>query len=321
MHLSLASQERLYTGLAQALHAGLPPLTYVAAAKGTLPDRLIGALHMGAQHGIPLSTTLGKLGILAGADLAFLQAGEAQGRMPASLRLLARRAADRRRDRGKVVLALAYPLLLALLAVLVLPLPLVFRDGFAAYLGRVVPPLLAFGVVGLLALVVLPRMDRDAGPRRFLRKLGAVLPATGHALRDGSIATFLDVLGTCIAVGLPVRQALPLALDAAPHDAFRTSAPLARLDDGATLAEAVATIPIVPPATVAQIAQAEIAGKFDETLGVLASDHGRRARMATVVAVVALGVIAAASVVGVLAWSVIEAWLLYFRAIEKAAGP
>ena len=319
VRLSLAQRERFFAGMASALESGLTPLAFVDTAAGALPEQLVASLRADQHGGLPLSATLRRLRILEGADLAFLQAGEIQGAVPASLRLLARRAADQRRDRGKVLLAVAYPLFLALGAVVIVPLPLVFRDGFGAYAARVVPLLGLFALAGLFALVLLPRMDREAAPRRFFRRLGLILPATSQALRNGSIGTFLDVLGGCIAAGLPVRQALPLAADAAPHPAFRGGEALRRIDDGRTLAEAVASVAIVPPATIAQIAQGETTGTLDRVLPALAADHRRRARVATVVAVVILALVAAGLVVAVLAWSIFEAWFAYFRQIEGAA--
>lgn len=319
VRLALVERERFFAGLASALEAGLPLLAFLDAAAGALPAPLVRSLRADAVAGLPLSATLRRLRILEGADLAFLEAGEIQGAMPASLRLLARRAADQRRDRGKVLLAVAYPLFLALGAIVIVPLPLVFRVGFGAYAARVAPLLGLFALAGFFALVLLPRMDREAAPRRFLRRLGLILPATSQALRNGSIATFLDVLGGCIAAGLPVRHALPLAAGAAPHPAFRGDGPLRAIDDGRTLAEAVATVAIVPPATIAQIAQGEATGTLDRVLPALAADHRQRARVATVVAVVLLALLAAGLVVAVLAWSIVEAWLAYFRQLGSVA--
>ncbi len=320
VHLSLQQRQRLFLGLAEAIHAGLAPLAFVEAAAGALPAQLVASLRSEFTVGTPLSATLGRLGILAGADLAFLQAGEIQGTMPATLRLLAQRAAERRRDRGRVLLALAYPLLLAIGAVIIVPAPLIFREGVGAWAARVLPLLAGMGAAGFFALVLVPRMRPDAGPRRFLRSAGLVLPGSRQALRNGSIATFLEVLGSCVAAGIAVRQALPLALDAAPHPAFRATGPQERLEAGATLAEAVATIAVVPPATLAQIAQAEVTGTIDRVLPALVADHRQRARVGTLVAVVLLGLVAVGVVVGTLAWSVIEAWLAYFRQVERAGG-
>lgn len=319
IRISLGARERLFRSLGGALAAGLSPLAWIETGGG-LPPRLIQAMRADFRAGLPLSETLRRLGILDGAPLAFLQAGEIQGNLPETLRILADHAAEQRRDRRRLLLALLYPSALALGGAAILPLPILFREGFSAWLAIVGPLLLGAALLALLFLLVLPRLPPEAVPRRLFRRIGLALPLTSHALRHGSLATFLELLGACIASGLPIRQALPLAQQAVPHPAFHVDAPLRRIDAGATLAEALAEIAVVPPETAAQVAQGELAGRLDRVLPTLAAWHRQRSRAATVAAVVAVGILAAGAVMGALAWSVIEGWTSYLRMLEQVGG-
>lgn len=317
--LSLRERERLFARLATAEEAGISPAAILEPA-GEIPADLAGTLRADRLAGVPLARSLGDRGIVEGADLAFLQAGETRGALAATLRQLERRVALQRRERGRILLALAYPTLLALALVVLLPLPLLVREGPAAWAARVVPPLGAGALAAVFVGAVLPRLRREAWPRRVLRGIGLLLPGTSHALRDGSAATFLEVLGGCVAAGLPIRQAIPLAADAAPHPAFRSDAPILRLDAGASLAEAIAALGVFPPATVAAIAQGEIAGALDAALPAAAATHRRRAAIAAIGVAIALGLLAGAAVLGAIAWSVIDGWRGYLRTIEEVTA-
>jgi type II secretory pathway component PulF len=67
-------------------------------------------------------------------------------------------------------------------------------------------------------------------------------------MRSDALAAFLGVLGACLRAGLPARESLALAGEAAaPHPAFEGAAArlVAAVDAGATLVDALRRVPAV----------------------------------------------------------------------------
>jgi type II secretory pathway component PulF len=176
-----------YRSLAALHRAGL---TWPAALEQVpAPDETWHAARRRVSEGAPLSDALGDA--VAPLDLALLRAGEARGALDEALEGLASRHEEARRRRGALRAALAYPVLVAHLAALLLGVP----DLIA---GR---PLAALGWVLLLLVPVHVVLWR-------LRRSGAA--AAEHD------AWALDALGALHDAGVPLSEALPLARAAGP---------------------------------------------------------------------------------------------------------
>jgi type II secretory pathway component PulF len=202
---------------------------------------------------------------------------------------------------------LLYPVSVLLVAMVVLPLPLLFRGPPGAYAARVLPGLAVLAALAVFFLVLLPRQRPDAPARRVLFSLGLVFPLTRPILLHRALATFAEVLGGGISAGIPIREALGLAASATPHPAFTAAgaAMIARLDAGGTLSSALAAVS-PPPSFVAQLNAAEQAGTLDTTLERLSRTHRDATLRATALVLRMLGatvfaaaaIFAAASIIG-----------------------
>jgi len=185
-------------------------------------------------------------------EAALLRVGEEAGALERSLRLLA----DYQMARFRVMMAIkkrmAYPLFLSLVAVWLLPLPLVFHGRQSEYLGSVVTGSLAWYLFG--GIVVTTVSARYFHQPRLVR------------------ARFARTLHTALAGGLPLGRAIRHAVDAAADPALarwivgRTEAQLS----GEALAVTFAGAPFMTAELAGALHVADLTGDTEDSLERLA---------------------------------------------------
>jgi type II secretory pathway component PulF len=315
--IAAASLEALLSFVARSVESGVPLASLASTgALATLPRRAAEKLDADLRAGVPLSQSLDELQALDSGSRALVRAGELHAGLPEALRAVAARLAHRQKVRVGLLLAVAYPALLVLGAAVVLPLPIAFREGMVAYLGRVVPLVLAMVAVAIVTLVVAPRLAPASPLRRGPRWLAQRVPVGRSAALHGALATFAGVLGACVNAGVPVRKAVVLAAEgAAPHPAFE-GAPerlLEELDRGATLAEVLGVIRSMPTTFVAQVGTAEISGTLGSVLPALEDEHEKKARFLWMTFAAIVGASVFAGVLVVIAFQVVSGWIEVFK--------
>ncbi|MBI5543634.1 MAG: type II secretion system F family protein [Deltaproteobacteria bacterium] len=296
--------------LAQTLESGLTASSFVHSGGGVdLPASAAARLAADAGAGLPLSQTLEGLGIVDGPSAGLLRAKESHGGLPSGLVTIADRLADRRRARQRLLGLLLYPYGLLVAAALIVPAPRLFSCTPSAYFSAMRPALVAILSVPALLLGVLPRIDPGGRLRRGALRLGSNVPFVGSAVRNGALAAYADVLGAAIKAGLPVREALPLAAQAASSDpAFDRAAAVTveQLDGGATLAAALGATGAFPASFLSQVGSGEATGKLDEVLEHLRKDHEERSRLGWLGLAIATGAVFAIGVMGLLAYEIVS---------------
>jgi type II secretory pathway component PulF len=234
-----------YRGLASLHRAGI---SWSEALKTTAEDDpALAPARAQVAAGKPLSEALGSL--LPGLDVALIRAGETSGRLEQAFEALSQRHDDERRRRGQRRVALAYPLLLAHVGALLLPLPDLMRGRPGQAVLWLLLPLLP-----IYALLLLSRWKPKGDgplPHRF--------PWTNRVEEEDARA--LDALGSLYDAGVPILEALPLARRAGPRG--RAASDLARAEgrvkDGLDLAGAWHAL---PRTVTAGLATAEKAGSL-----------------------------------------------------------
>ena len=247
---------------------------------------------------------------------ATVAAGESSGRLGDALGRLADYTESRDALARSLLVALAYPLLLTVVAVAiaagllvyVVPqvagvfanlnqeLPLVTRaliaiaDFVRAY-GLAMLVLLAAGVIALRFGLARPAF-REAWDRAVLRT-----PLVGRLVRATNTARAARTLATLSASGVGLLEAMQLAAGTVRnrpmHDALRRAA--ARVREGTGFARALAESGWFPPVAVRLVASGEKSGRLDEMLEQAAQQQSREveATLATVSAVLGPAVIVA----------------------------
>lgn len=218
---------------------------------------------------------------------AMIAAGEGSGALPALLERLAELLERQARIRARILTALAYPLVLAVVAIGVVAALMLFVvpqvvDQFDS-IGQRLPLLtrLVIGVsnllahwwwallLGMAALALLGwRALRDPAIR--LAADGALLrvPLLGRLIRDLHAARLSRTLATMVANRLPLVEGLALTADTVHNRALR-SATLGLVEavrGGGSLSGALKRAGVFPPLLVTLAASGEASGRLDRML-------------------------------------------------------
>jgi type IV pilus assembly protein PilC len=158
---------------------------------------------------------------------------------------------------------------------------------------------------------------------RPLQHAALRLPAIGHAVRTLLLARFTWALRLVLDTSMDLRKALPLALDATGHDAYRRLGPhVARsISRGATLHAALAETGEFPQELLDSLAVGEQTGMLAEVMERQSKEYQARS-------VTAIGVLARA--LGGVIWALIAVLIIvlifriangYASTINKLAAP
>lgn len=215
---------------------------------------------------------------------ATVAAGEASGALGPILERLAEGLERDQQVRGKVITALVYPAVLALVAlgvvtalmVFVVPkvvdqfdsmnqtLPLLTRavigvSDLMRHWGWLIAVVLAGGVGGFVVGMRNPGF-RLAVDRRILR-----LPVVGRLTRDLHGARMARTLSTMIAAGLPVLEGLTITARTVSNRALRASTDMMAdaVREGGGLSAAMRRADVFPPILVHMTASGEASGRLE----------------------------------------------------------
>ena len=246
---------------------------------------VLSGVHAGVVEGQRLSEAMARQGAaFPPLYRATVAAGEASGALGPILERLAEGLERDQQVRGKVITALVYPAVLALVAlgvvtalmVFVVPkvvdqfdsmnqtLPLLTRAviGISDLMrswGWLILLLLAGGIGGFVAGLRNPAF-RLAVDRRVLR-----LPVVGRLTRDLHGARMARTLSTMIAAGLPVLEGLTITARTVSNRALRASTEMMAdaVREGGGLSAAMRRADVFPPILVYMTASGESSGRLE----------------------------------------------------------
>ncbi|WP_296177783.1 type II secretion system inner membrane protein GspF [uncultured Brevundimonas sp.] len=246
---------------------------------------VLSGVHAGVVEGQRLSEAMARQGAaFPPLYRATVAAGEASGALGPILERLAEGLERDQQVRGKVITALVYPAVLALVAlgvvtalmVFVVPkvvdqfdsmnqtLPLLTRvvigvSDLMRNWGWLIALLLAGGIGGFVAGMRNPGF-RLAVDRRLLR-----LPVVGRLTRDLHGARMARTLSTMIAAGLPVLEGLTITARTVSNRALRASTEMMAdaVREGGGLSAAMRRADVFPPILVHMTASGEASGRLE----------------------------------------------------------
>jgi type II secretory pathway component PulF len=270
----------LLSDLASLLHAGMPireALQNIASGKTGPGARLAGRLAESLGGG----STLGDAMACVPAEIpvehvALVRAGECAGRLEEVLRRITARIDEDRRAAAELYQAVAWPVLTAVAAVVLLPLYLVIMGHWIQYL---VLQLAVFGplvFLGALFFWYLPRLPSNCAARDAIESVLFRIPWIRRILVQRALARAFGVLGILIEVGGSLDDAFGLAAAAVTWRALRSglqSVP-AELRRGRKLHEALRSAPglSLEPDWISRIQVGETAGAMDRIFNELGED-------------------------------------------------
>ncbi len=246
---------------------------------------VLSGVHAGVVEGQRLSEAMARQGAaFPPLYCATVAAGEASGALGPILERLAEGLERDQQVRGKVITALVYPAVLALVAlgvvtalmVFVVPkvvdqfdsmnqtLPLLTRavigvSDLMRHWGWLIAVVLAGGLGGFVVGMRNPGF-RLAVDRRILR-----LPVVGRLTRDLHGARMARTLSTMIAAGLPVLEGLTITARTVSNRALRASTEMMAdaVREGGGLSAAMRRADVFPPILVHMTASGEASGRLE----------------------------------------------------------
>lgn len=249
---------------------------------------VVGRVHAGVVEGARLAGALAREGkSFSPLYRAMVAGGEESGALPEILERMAALEERQAEIRGKLFGTLAYPVILAIVAlgvvaalmILVVPkvvaqfddvgqqLPLVTRiviglSDFLAAWWWLVAALVALAMLGFARALARPgfRLRFDSWLLR--------LPFLGRLIRDLHAARMARTLSTMVASRLPILEGLALTVPTIRNHALRTATEgiVAEVRGGGSLSAAMRRAAIFPPLLVYLVASGESAGRLDQML-------------------------------------------------------
>jgi len=299
--LSPADLSLITRQLATLVHSGTPIDEALQAVsrqseKPRLGNMLL-AVRSKVKEGHPLAAAMADFPH-AFDDLyrATVDAGEQSGHLDAVLERLADYTENRHALRQKFQLALIYPVLIAIVAVVVVvglvafvvPKVVAVFEGMGQEL-----PLLTRGLISLsdflqnnwvllvgaivLSVVVVSWLLRHEGPKRQFHKLLLHLPLISRLVRGMNTARFARTFSILASSGVPVLEAMSISAEVVTNLPMRSAVDDAarRVREGTAINKALDNSGYFPPMTVHLIASGEASGNLDEMLERSASAQER----------------------------------------------
>jgi len=290
----------MYGQLADLLRAGVPLLRALETiARAGINNRLATTLRRvgeGVSAGKTLADAMGEQpGVFAPLHTAMIRAGERAGFLEDVLSNLSDFIERVDELRSKIRGAMIYPILLTVLGLLVtLGMLLWFVPRFKTmFMGRELPlptrimfglsdtlreswPVLLGGIV--LAVLLIGGTIRSEWGRRAWERWRLRIPVLGRVIRTISITRFCRILGTMLANGVPILQALAISKDATGSVilADRIEVATESVRGGETLSEPLRAGRLIPPQIIEMIAVAEESNQLDRVLVEIAETVERR---------------------------------------------
>jgi general secretion pathway protein F len=225
--------------------------------------------------------------------VAMVHAGETGGFLDLVLGQIANFQSREQKLLGKVKAATIYPIILAVLGILiVIFLTTFFIPRFSAIFeefGGALPWLtlvivgasefmmkywmIILGVVVLIGLGMQKTLASEEG-RRVTERLLLQVPLFGSVVARFALVRFCRMLGTLVGAGVPLVSALQVANEAIGNQtlADAVSETVKKVRNGASLAAGMAGCPqLFPPSVIEMISVAEETGRLDEELVRMAS--------------------------------------------------
>lgn len=290
----------MYGQLADLIGSGVPLLRALdSLVKSTVSaslKELLKEIRAAVADGRTLTDSMRQYPhVFPSLHTAMIQAGERASFLEEVLRSLSGFLERFEELRGKVMGAMIYPALLTALGTVVMILALIFFvpkfEPLLASAKKPLPTELMFAaskimrshwyvvVLGVGALVAVAWTNlKSEKARRAMEKWRLKVPVVGTAFRLLAITRFCRILGTMLANGVPLLQALKISKDATGSailgELITEAADAVR--DGKRLSEPLAANDFFPEQILAMIAVAEESNKLDQVLVQIADTVERR---------------------------------------------
>ena len=258
----------LFTQLAAMEQAGLPPdkawgLLNLPAPFQTRVELVKKAFRRGSNP----ATAAQSAGLFSPLEANLVRAALLAGSPAQTYRRLAQRCAQSATNEGKMRSGMVLPVAVLVVASVVAPIPQWVAGSLNAsdYVWQVLKPFASVVALGFAVKWLLARPEADAW------RLG--IPTLGRAIARGQARNFFESLGLLLEAGVPMFEALPVAVSTVGINSLRAqyASLLPAMQQGATLSAALRTSAFTPlvlgnPQVIEFIATGEASGTLPEML-------------------------------------------------------
>ena len=241
----------LFVQLAAMEEAGLPF------------DKVLDVVHLPANEAARLKTTRklirqglgiaeagGRSGLFTPLEASLVRTATLSGSPARTYRLFADQCARRAARLRAIKSRMALPAVMLAISIILGPVPGLVTGSLTlgGYLARHLLPWIAAAVMAYLLFDLLRRQQHGAPSTWAIRLHGIVpfVPLFGPMEVRRNLRTFYDSLALLLEAGLPMLEALPMALDTVRNQALKSQ--LARIkpriEAGSSFAQAVAALPL-----------------------------------------------------------------------------
>lgn len=251
-------------------------------------DQIVTALRDEIVQGTSMSDALAKwTGTFSTLYISMVRAGEASGQLAEVLERLCRHYERVQEARDKVLMALIYPGIILSMGAVTMIFSMIFVvprfSAIFAELGSTLPLptlilirmshiMIKYGwaiLIGIAVIVVLIRRAlRTPGGQRWWHRTQLHLPLIKKIVTSNAFAHFARTLGTLLANGVQVLQALSIVEDTVGNVVIAEEIREARsrVTDGATISRPLAQGKIFPPLLTDMLAVGEESGDMSGAL-------------------------------------------------------
>lgn len=321
----LSARSDFYHQIGSSLGAGLPLVRALRVLAANPPARGLRGpadfLATRLEAGSTFVEALRALGRWAPEfDQALIEAGEESGRLDQVCRVLSKDYGERARLVRRILLGIAYPIVLFHFAFLIVPIGHFiefFQTGdLARYLVRKAAfflPIYGIVVVALLAA----GSSHGRAWRSVMEQLARMVPVFSQARRALVLARLSLALDALLNAGVAAVRAWPMAAAAAGSPAYEREVArmIPRLQEGESAGDVLLRSRVFPPHFTNIYATGEMSGRTDESLGRLAEHYQEEGlRLMRIAAAVFTGLVYGA-VLLVVAYQIVGFWLGHYERI------
>jgi len=297
----------------------LPTLEHLQQyAKGPLLPIITQELKTAAQQGQQLSVVFKKHELYFGKfPVALIRSGEVSGSLPENAQVIAAHLEDTYKNINRLLVGLAYPVLLLHLFILIMPAAVFFTNGPVAYFSQVFTKfLLLYGIAAVVyfALLIIKTTFRPVYDRIKL-----YIPVIGKLFRNMSIYKFLRGFASLYQSGMNSIESWQVAAELTDN-AYLTAQLMGAkriIDQGRPLTQAFQEAGIFPAEVVAMVNTGETSGNID-TMLLKASEYLDESTQRTMQIILRLlPVLVYLIIAGIIGYSIITGYMHYFSEIDK----
>ena len=297
----------------------LPTLEHLQRyAKGPHLPVIVQELKTAAQQSQQLSVVFKKHELYFGKfPVALIKSGEVSGHLPENAQVIAGYLEDTYKNINRLLVGIAYPVILLHLFILIMPAAVFFTRGPMAYFTQVLTKFLL--LYGIAAIIYFAYYSAQAYARPVYDQGKLYIPVIGKLFRNLSIYKFLRGFAALYQSGMNSMESWQVAADLTDNTYLTARLLGAKrlIDLGRPLTQAFEESGIFPAEVVDMVSTGETSGNIDGMLNKAAEyldDSTQRTIQVILRLVPVLVYLIIAAIIG---YSIISGYLQYWAQIDN----